>query len=429
MASRTRSRTRRSQFERRRRRRVVLSADPHRESSASDVTGCQDSQPLIQSARRHGQAVDAAIRQRALEWLASGLRRSEVAKRIGVTTESLRLWRVRAIREGTFPPPDKSTSKNPPPPLTNPVHAPTAPRDPGTGLGEHEREAILEIKKRHASMGPAQIRTQLKRFKGWRLSTRAIARVLTQAGYELVHRGSRPKGDEHPHRWEAPRRNALWQIDFAELRVGPERVSVLLVQDDFSRFIVGHGLLEEPSSEKTVEILKQAIHRHGKPEAVYTDRGGAFLAWRNPSGFQQFLEAELIDHHVSSPYRPQGRGKIESLIQTLQRELWQTVEFLSVDQAREALDRFVESFNHHRAHMGIDGLVPADRFSGRAEQVLARMQAASRHRQGLVASDPFTTEERPDPRGPFEVLRLVVLDDHMELRFLGHRVVLGKLEV
>ena len=278
-------------------------------------------------------------------------------------------------------------------------------------------------------MGPAQIRTQLKRFKGWRLSTRAIARVLTQAGYELVHRGSRPKGDEHPHRWEAPRRNALWQLDFAELRVGPERVSVLLVQDDFSRFIVGHGLLEEPSSEKTVEVLEQAIHRHGKPEAVYTDRGGAFLAWRNPSGFQQFLEAELIDHHVSSPYRPQGRGKIENLIQTLERELWHMVEFHSVDQAREALARFVESFNHQRAHMGIDGLVPADRFFGRAAEVLARMQAASRHRQGLVASDPFTTEERPDPQGPFEVLRLVVLDDRMELRFLGHRVGLGKLEV
>jgi transposase InsO family protein len=108
-----------------------------------------------------------------------------------------------------------------------------------------------------------------------------------------------------------------------ELRVGAERVSVLVLVDDYSRFIVGHAVATEPSSEVAVETLKRAIGVHGKCEAVYTDRGGAFLAWRDRSGFQRYLEQELIEHHVSRPYRPQGRGKVEALIGTLQRELWQ----------------------------------------------------------------------------------------------------------
>ncbi len=67
-------------------------------------------------------------------------------------------------------------------------------RDPGQGLGTHEEAAILDIEKQHPLMGPAQIRAQLKRFHGWRVAVKAIARVLRAHGYELVRRGSRPSG-------------------------------------------------------------------------------------------------------------------------------------------------------------------------------------------------------------------------------------------
>ncbi|MFQ6104738.1 MAG: transposase family protein [Candidatus Glassbacteria bacterium] len=90
------------------------------------------------------------------------------------------------------------------------------------------------------------------------------------------------------------------------------RLFLLLILDDFSRFLVAHRLIEEPTSLAVVGTIQGAISLHGKPEAVYTDRAGAFLAWRNTSHFQNFLETNLIDHHVSVPYRPQGRGKIES---------------------------------------------------------------------------------------------------------------------
>jgi hypothetical protein len=40
------------------------------------------------------------------------------------------------------------------------VAAKSAPQDPGAGLGEHEVRAILDYKKKHPSMGPAQIRAQ-----------------------------------------------------------------------------------------------------------------------------------------------------------------------------------------------------------------------------------------------------------------------------
>lgn len=397
--------------------------------------------------RSKGGPVPVEVREHALLLLASGIRPCVVATQVGVSTESLRLWRLQAVKMGTMPKPPRggaetSTSDSSPPP-PKPSVPQRAPRDPATGLSAQEVDAILDLKRRHLSMGPAQIRAQIKRFKGWRLSIRAIARVLTKNGYELVHVASRPQGEEIVHRFEAPHRNALWQMDFAELRVGPERVSLLVVLDDFSRYVVGYDLMEEVSSERVVSVLKESIRRHGKPEAIYTDRGGPFLSWNKPSSLGSFLEEELIDHSVSPAYRPQGRGKVEALIGTIRRELWDLVHFESVERAREEVRSFFRRYNEERAHLGIDGLTPADRYFARWEEIRNEMEAVSRKRQqqqagGFIitgssgngrggSEDPFVAEDAL-PGAPLELLRLVVAGGRLELRFLGHRVDLGPVK-
>ena len=345
---------------------------------------------------------------------------------IGTTTESLRLWNRVA----------DSAKQAPTATSTVAVSASSSDRPRKTkvsgavvregGLAPVEVEAILDEKKQHPSMGPAQIRAQLKRFRGWRVSVKAIASVLRKNGYRLVHTGSRPEGEEHPQRFESPHRNAIWQLDFAELRVGPERRFLLLILDDYSRYLVGAALCETPCSEAVVSEFKRAIARHGKPESVYTDRGGAFLAWRDKSDFTRFCEAELIDHHDSRAYRPQGRGKVEALVATVQRELWQVEHFSSVAEAERRLAEWVEHYNERRAHMGIDGLTPADRFFARAEKVRAALEA--RIRQRSAAPEPAGAPlEETTSASPLEVLRVVLVDGNAELRVLGARVPLGSI--
>lgn len=281
-------------------------------------------------------------------------------------------------------------------------------------------------------MGPAQIRAQLKRFKGWRVSIKAIAKVLRDNGYELVHRGSRPQGASD-HRFEAPRRNALWQMDFGEFRVAGEKLHLLVAVDDFSRYAVGHALSSSPSSAVATKVLREAMARHGKPEAVRTDRGGAFQAREEEGDFARVLEVELIDHIVGHSYHPQGGGKVESMIGTVRRELWDVEHFAGVGEAGRRVDEFIEEYNHARAHMGIDGLTPADRFFGRADRVLAAIDAISRGRQGaeamaLAKGAPFEEALGIRTGAPLEVLRLVIDDGQMELRFCGARVRLGMVE-
>jgi transposase-like protein len=122
----------------------------------------------------------------ALELVATG-RTREAA---GTTEESVRRWVREAEATGTMPPApmtasatkrakasekesaesttEKSTStvELSTPASKEPSRSIYAPKDPGQGLSSAEQAAILELKKRHPSYGPAQIRTQLKRFKG-----------------------------------------------------------------------------------------------------------------------------------------------------------------------------------------------------------------------------------------------------------------------
>lgn len=382
-------------------------------------------------------------RQHALTLVASGMTQEDAARKIGTTTNSIWLWRKAAAKSGTLP---KIPTVSPQRAVVESTvvasgdaargkrcsKSPYAPADPAHGLSDPEVAAILEWKKKHLSMGPAQIRSQLKRFKGWRISIKAIKRVLRQHGYQFVHRGSRPEG-EVIQRFEAPRRNALWQADFAEVRVGPDRLYVLILLDDFSRYVVGYSLCTTPSSSVAVDAFRAAIARHGKPESMRTDRGGAFVAFSREGDFGRVLEAEDVTHIVGKPYNAKGGGKVESAIRTLRRELWELEHFEDRDHAEQRLREFFLDYNERRAHMGIDGLTPADRFFGRADQVLARINALSRHRQGVLAESApagCAIEELGTIRAgsPMEVLRLTLVDGAMELRFCGARVVLGQVQ-
>jgi transposase InsO family protein/transposase-like protein len=391
-------------------------------------------------------------RELALTLVQGGMTLASVAKKIGTTEASVCNWRKAAMKNGTMPvvpikraksADGRSTARET---VTHEVEgkpgrailaklstkSPYAPADPAQGLSNQEVAAILECKTKHLSMGPAQIRSQLKRFKGWRISIKAIKRVLKQHGYESVYRGSRPQG-EVIQRFEAPRRNALWQADFAEVRVGPEKLYALIMLDDFSRYVVGWALCSSPSSSIVVETFRSAIARHGKPESVRTDRGSAFVAFAREGDFGRVLEAEDVTHIVGKSYRPKGGGKVESAVRTLRRELWDLEHFEDRDHAEERLKEFFAEYNERRAHMGIDGLTPADRFFGRADVVLAHINALSRHRQGVLAqSSPSGSaiEELVPMRSgnPMEVLRLMLVDGTLELRFCGARVVLGQVE-
>ena len=179
----------------------------HSSRKSNDVSKSRSRRGKRARVPARGRRYSPAEHARALSLIRAGMQREQVAEEIGCSTESLRRWYVEGKKQGlvTKTGKGKDTSATAKSAAAEPAAmeptATSAPHDPGAGLGEHEVKTILDYKKKHPSMGPAQIRAQLKRFLGWRVSVKAIARVLRKAGYAPVHRKGRPVGDEHPRRF------------------------------------------------------------------------------------------------------------------------------------------------------------------------------------------------------------------------------------
>ena len=111
--------------------------------------------------------------------------------------------------------------------------------------------------------------------------------------------------------------------------------------------------------------------RFGKPQEVLTDQGRQYFAWRGKSDFEKAIEKEGIKHVVSRAHHPQTLGKCERFWETVVNEFWTRAKPQDLDEARVRLKYFIDHYNHHRPHQGLDGQVPADRFFGVAQEVRA----------------------------------------------------------
>ncbi|MDG6974176.1 MAG: transposase family protein [Nitrososphaerota archaeon] len=148
-------------------------------------------------------------------------------------------------------------------------------------------------------------------------------------------------------RYERKYSNSLWHTDWTLVDGKGWLIAYL---DDASRFVVGWGLFPEATSEHSVEVLKEAVKRHGKPASILTDRGIQFYAveaddrLRGLTVFEKYLIENGIRQVLGRVSHPQTNGKVERFFKTVKDKL---DRFGSID----ALMRW---YNTVRPHMSLN---------------------------------------------------------------------------
>ncbi len=260
----------------------------------------------------------------------------------------------------------------------------TEPTEPAISPTEAQRDAeILEEYARNPGLGPSQIRNQLRR-KTIKVSVQTVRRVMESVGY----RPPKVERVKHDKRFEAVRPNHMWHLDFVQRYINRASVFTLILIDDHSRYVVGHGVDDAERANMVISTFEDAVARHGKPEMVMHDRGSAFWSWRGISRFTALLAELGIDQIVAE--HKEHNGKVEAFNGNLHKELLDQHRFLDVAQMAKRLASHLSWYNHVRTHHSLGGLlVPADRYLGRADEVLARIEA------GVGPSDdPLAMRER-----------------------------------
>jgi transposase InsO family protein len=283
--------------------------------------------------------------------------------------------------------------------------SPTSGPAPSEIEAQRDREILTEWHK-HAGLGPSQIRNQLRR-RGIKVSVATVRRVMEDAGY----RPPKVKRDPHDERYESVRPNHLWHLDFVHRYIHRASTFTLILIDDHSRFVVGHGVDDAERASMVIRTFEEAVARHGKPERVMHDRGAAFWSWRGISKFTALLEEMEIEPEVATE---KGlNGKIEVFNANLHKELFDVHRFYDVAEMKRRLAAHLHFYNHGRTHHALGGLlVPADRYYGRADEVLSRIEAGA-----MRDSDDLELRERA-----LELFKVVSRNGVPEVWLLGQRL-------
>jgi putative transposase len=166
-------------------------------------------------------------------------------------------------------------------------------------------------------------------------------------------------------RYERDYSNSIWHADWHEIKDHRWRHQWLIVfEDDASRFITGYGVFREATSTHSVEVLKEAMTRYGRPKSILTDRGVQFYAVETEmkrkglTEFEVFLLRNHIRQILGRVSHPQTNGKVEKLFDEFERK----VRFFN------SVEEWLNWYNVIRPHGALDLSTPYRAYYARMPQ-------------------------------------------------------------
>jgi len=201
-------------------------------------------------------------------------------------------------------------------PMLHKPGRPSKPPDPA------QEELVLQAWNKH-HVCAVILEHLIQKEHGKRIPHNTIHTVLVKHGH--ARRNPRKQKRRRWIRYERKHSMSLWHLDWCEMKkIDPQLGEWLLtVQDDASRKIMAWGIYDNPTSDRSVQVLQQAVDRHGVPDEVITDKGSQFFAVdcqereKGYTVFEEFLLEQGIGHILARTNHPQTNGKIERLFHTL----------------------------------------------------------------------------------------------------------------
>lgn len=289
--------------------------------------------------------------QAVLEVLNDGATVTDVARRNGVSRQTVDTWSKRYAAEGLAGLADGSAR-----PLSCPHQMPP------------EVEAtIVELRREHPGWGPRTIGHQLAVQGVDPVPGRSsIYRCLVR--HRLITPQARKRKRSDYKRWERSKAMELWQMDIVggvKIRDSPDAKIVSGI-DDHSRFVISACVVERATARPTCDALALAMRRFGCPAEILTDNGKVFTGRFGPGTgevlFDRICRENGIKHILTAPRSPTTTGKVERWHKTLRIEFLTGKVFDSIEHAQAELDVWVEHYNCDRPHQAIGMVAPWERF-------------------------------------------------------------------
>jgi transposase InsO family protein len=222
---------------------------------------------------------------------------------------------------------------------------------------------VLDLRTLHTAWGGRKIRARLRALGHAGLpAPSTITDILRRNGRiePEVSREHRPLV-----RFEHPRPNDLWQMDFkGDFAWAVGRCYPLTVLDDHSRFALGLRACLDEQTETVQAILVDLFRTYGCPLRMLMDNGSPWGcdAEHRYTPLTAWLIRLTIRVSHGRPYHPQTQGKDERFHRTLNVELLRAGGFVDAAETQRRFDAWRDVYNLERPHEALGMATPASRY-------------------------------------------------------------------
>lgn len=247
--------------------------------------------------------------------------------------------------------------------------APRSDRGHAQGISDEQRQLLIDIREEYRSASvPLILRTLVAdgRLEESVISPATVRRLYVQHGLDRVP--MREGGGQKTRlRWEAASPGALWHADVCHgpaltIRGMTRPLRIHAILDDASRFIVGIAARHTEREVEMLDLVVQALRRHGPPDVLYLDNGPTYIG--------EILRTACARLGISllhaKPYDAQARGKMERFWRTLREGCLDHLGSLSsLHDIEVRLYAFLDEHYHRAPHASLMGRSPGVVFAKR----------------------------------------------------------------
>jgi putative transposase len=229
------------------------------------------------------------------------------------------------------------------------------PRRPPGPVGPMPDEALVEAIRVLLAANPFHGEGYRKiwarlRFAGIRTSKRRVLRLTREHGLQAPGRVGRPHGPRaHDGTIRTERVDEMWATDLTSTMTGEGQASIFVTVDHCSTECVGIHAAHRGTRFEALEPLRQGVRAcfGGFAAGLATglklrhDHGSQFVA----DDYQAELDFLGIESSPAFVREPEGNGCVERFIRTLKENLLWVRRFATIEELRQALHAFKDSYN------------------------------------------------------------------------------------
>jgi len=215
----------------------------------------------------------------------------------------------------------------------------------------------------------------LLRGEGVEIGRQHVGTLMKRMGIQAIYRRPNTSKPAPGHKIypyllrdvAVERPNQAWAMDITYIPMARGFVYLAAVVDWFSRRVLAWRVSITMEVDFCLEVVEEALAKHGKPEIFNTDQGSQFTS----AAFTGLLQDNAIAISMDGKGSWRDNVFVERLWRSVKYEEVYLRAYDSVSEARSSIGRYLGFYNTKRPHSSLDARTPDHAYFSNLPQLAA----------------------------------------------------------